>query len=87
MKDVIRLGDSTSHGGQVIAASGTVLVHGLAVARQGDPCTCPVNGHAPCVIVEGDPLVLDGGKPVAFGGHKTSCGATLIPSTPTSGRI
>jgi uncharacterized Zn-binding protein involved in type VI secretion len=87
MKGVIRLGDSTSHGGKVTAASGTSFVHGIPVARQGDKCTCPVNGHTSCVIIEGDPLVLDGGKPVAFEGHKTSCGATLIPSAPTSGRV
>jgi uncharacterized Zn-binding protein involved in type VI secretion len=84
MKGVIRLGDATSHGGKVIAASGVVVVQGIPVARQGDGCVCPVNGHSACVIVEGDPMILDGGKPVAFEGHKTSCGATLISSIPTS---
>ncbi|MCS0610123.1 PAAR domain-containing protein [Massilia solisilvae] len=87
MKGVIRVGDSTSHGGKVVAASSAVAVHGVAVARQGDACTCPVNGHSSCVITEGDPTVLDDGKPVAFEGHKTSCGATLISSIPTSGRV
>jgi uncharacterized Zn-binding protein involved in type VI secretion len=87
MKNVIRLGDSTSHGGKVIAASGTSFVNGIAVARQGDACICPVSGHSPCVIVEGDPMVLVGGIPVAFQGHKTSCGATLISSVQTSGKV
>lgn len=87
MKNVIRLGDPTSHGGKVIAASGTALVHGIAVARKGDPCICPVKGHTLCVIIEGDPMVLLGGIPVAFQGHKTSCGATLISSAPTSGKV
>ena len=86
MKAVIRLGDSTSHGGKVIAASGSAFVHGIAVARKGDACVCPLNGHSPCVIAEGDPMVLLGGVPVAFQGHKTSCGATLMSSAPTSGR-
>lgn len=84
MKAVIRLGDVTSHGGKVIAASGSVFVNGLAVARQGDACSCPIQGHGPCVIAEADPEVLDGGKPVAFHGNKTSCGAVLIASTPFS---
>lgn len=84
MKGVIRLGDATSHGGKVIAASGFSLVHGIPVARQGDACICPLKGHVSCVIAEGEPLVLDGGKPVAFQGHKTSCGATLISSVQTS---
>lgn len=87
MKNVIRLGDLTSHGGKVLAASMTASVHGIAVARKGDICSCPINGHSPCVIVEGDPMVLDGGMPVAFQGHKTSCGATLISSAPTSGKL
>lgn len=87
MKGVIRLGDMTSHGGKVVAASGTSSVNGIAVARQGDTCICPISGHSPCVIVEGDPLVLVGGIPVAFHGHKTSCGATLISSVLTSGKV
>jgi uncharacterized Zn-binding protein involved in type VI secretion len=87
MKGVVRLGDSTTHGGKVIAASGTSFVHGIAVARQGDACSCPVIGHSSCVIAEGDPSVIDGGKPVAFEGNKTSCGATLISSSSTSGKV
>ena len=86
MKGVIRLGDATSHGGKVIAASGTTSVNGVAVARKGDKCICPIAGHAACVIAQGDPLVLDRGLPVAFDGHKTSCGATLASSIPTSGK-
>jgi len=87
MKNVIRLGDVTSHGGKVVTASGTVSVHGVKVARKGDLCSCPISGHIPCVIVEGDPMVLVGGIAVAFQGHKTSCGATLISSAPTSGKV
>ncbi len=86
MKGVIRLGDATSHGGKVITASSMVSVDNTAVARKGDACTCPIQGHAGCVIAEGDPLVLDGGLPVAFHGHKTSCGATLIASTTSAGK-
>lgn len=87
MKGVVRLGDATSHGGKVSAASDSSFVNGIAVARQGDPCTCPISGHSSCVIVEGDSMVLDNGKPVAFHGHKVSCGATLISSITTSGKV
>lgn len=87
MKGVIRLNDLTSHGGKVIAASGTSFLNGIPVARQGDACICPIKGHVSCVIAEGDPLVLNGGKPVAFQGHKTSCGATLISSALTSVKV
>lgn len=87
MKGVVRLGDLTSHGGKVIAASGTSRVHGIPVARQGDACICPIKGHVSCIVAEGDPMVLSGGKPVAFQGHKTSCGATLFSSAPTSVKV
>lgn len=87
MKGVIRLGDATSHGGKVIAASGMARVHGITVARQGDACRCPIKGHSPCVIAEGDPAVLLDGVPVAFEGHKTSCGATLVSSAARSVKV
>jgi len=85
-KGVIRLGDPHSHGGKVVKASGHSLVMGRAVACVGDECTCPVPGHNGCVIVEGDPAVTLDGIPVAFDGHKTSCGAALISTVVTTGR-
>jgi uncharacterized Zn-binding protein involved in type VI secretion len=86
MKGVIRLNDPTSHGGMVTAAAPNSKVMGVAVARQGDRCVCPIRGHEVCFIAQGDPNVLIDGVPVAFEGHKTTCGATLISTMPTSGR-
>jgi uncharacterized Zn-binding protein involved in type VI secretion len=80
MKHVIRLGDSTSHGGAVVSAAGNFNIMGKQVARLGDKCTCPQRGHDNCVIVEGDPNWSIDGIPVALEGHKTSCGAVLISS-------
>ncbi len=81
MKGIIRLGDSTSHGGTVSSASGRMKVDGKPVALLGDSCSCPIPGHGSPTIVEGDPDFALDGKPVAFEGHKISCGATLIPTT------
>jgi uncharacterized Zn-binding protein involved in type VI secretion len=86
MRGVIRLNDPTSHGGKVLAAAPNSTVMGVAVARKGDSCSCPQRGHDNCVIAEGDPKVLIDGVPVAFDGHKTSCGAVLMTTIPTSGR-
>jgi uncharacterized Zn-binding protein involved in type VI secretion len=86
MKGVIRLNDPTSHGGKVMAAAPHSTVLGKAVARKGDKCSCPMPGHGTCVIAEGDPNVLIDGVPVAFHGHRTSCGATLISTVSDSGR-
>jgi len=45
MPNIIVLGDQTSHGGVVCAASGNFTVHGKHVARLGDACSCPINGQ------------------------------------------
>ena len=38
MKRVIRLGDPTDHGGQVLTGYAPYLIHGKPVARIGDKC-------------------------------------------------
>lgn len=87
MRNVIRLGDATSHGGSVIAVAAThYRVGGIPVARVGDRCTCPLKGHDNCTIVEGDASVTVDGVPIAFDGHKTSCGAALLASTRDFGK-
>ena len=82
MRRVIRLGDPTSHGGNVVSATSHYRIMGIQVARVGDSCTCPIPGHSGCTIVEGDPTHRIDGIPVAYEGHKTSCGAALIPTVP-----
>ncbi|KWE50346.1 PAAR domain-containing protein [Burkholderia sp. MSMB2157WGS] len=86
MRGIIRVGDATSHGGQVVTGSAVSEVMGRPVARLGDTCVCPIAAHQACFIAEGDPQVIVDGKPAAFDGHKTSCGATLISSLASSGR-
>jgi len=85
MRRVIRLNDPTSHGGKVIAAAPNTTAMGVPVARKGDRCFCPLKGHEACFIAEGDPNVLIDGVPVAFEGHATNCGATLMSTVPKSG--
>lgn len=86
MKRVIRLGDPTSHGGQVVSAASTTTLFGKQVALLGDKVTCPQQGHVNCTIVEGDGSWLVGCKPVALEGHKVSCGAALISTMPEVGK-
>ena len=82
MANVIRLGDRTSHGGKVVSVTAThVTVDGIAVARVGDVCSCPMRGHDNCTVAEGDPHHVIDGVAVAYEGHKTTCGATLVAST------
>lgn len=80
MRKVICVGDDTSHGGKVISSSAPhFTVEGKAVACIGDKCTCSVPNHGGvCTIIEGDSKHTIDGRPVAYEGHKTSCGATLM---------
>lgn len=81
MRNVIRLGDPHSHGGRVISTKAThFTVDGIPVAIVGDICTCPIPGHDGCTIAEGDPKHTIDGIRVAYHGHKTTCGAALIPT-------
>ncbi|WP_175691741.1 PAAR domain-containing protein [Burkholderia anthina] len=85
MRGIIRAGDLHTHGGRVESGAETSKVMGHAVARVGDPCSCPI--HGACTIDEGDAAFTVEGKAAAFDGHKTSCGATLIASLAHSGRV
>ena len=51
-------------------------VGGVAVACVGDKCICPIHGQGS--IIEGESRHTIDGNPVAYEGHKTSCGATLM---------
>ncbi|MBN3846981.1 MULTISPECIES: PAAR domain-containing protein [Burkholderiaceae] len=74
----IREGDTTSHGGKVLACTSTNIVHGKPLALLGDMVSCPkCGGVFPIVTVK--PLGMTfGGRPVASEGDKTACGASLI---------
>ena len=81
---IVRLGDSTSHGGKVIYASNTHLIKGIGIARVGDKITCPITGHGINSIMEGASTYLIGGRMVALHGHRCACGCTLISSLKTA---
>lgn len=76
MPNVIRLGDPTSHGGNVVNVSAMwFTVDSIAVARVGDKCSCPIHGNG--IVKEGNPHHTVDGVAVAYANHQTSCGAQL----------
>ncbi|PAJ83937.1 PAAR domain-containing protein [Burkholderia ubonensis] len=88
----IREGDTTSHGGRVLACDPTNTVDGKALALLGTMVSCPkCGGIFPIVNVKRELNMTFGGVPVASDGDMTACGATLIASqntataSPTSG--
>jgi uncharacterized Zn-binding protein involved in type VI secretion len=76
-KEVVVLGDTTTHGGKVITGSENHSYMDIPVARVGDMVECPkCKGVYP--IIEGALGTFDHGKPIARHGDKVACGATLI---------
>ncbi len=78
-RPVIRVGDKTSHGGEVLSGSTNFIVDGKQVARMGDQVSCP-QCKAPTVIGSASSTYITDGKGTARDGDKTACGATLIAS-------
>jgi len=83
----IRLGDSTTHGGQVISAWGQDspyphIAHDIPVACVGDKVTCPKCGGTHTIIA-GDTVAhrpKHMGRAIASTADYTTCGARLIAS-------
>lgn len=81
MKNIIRLGDATSHGGSVIQSFPQTNLNGKPIAGLGHLVACPLcKGVFP--IVEGSASYTVGGVAIALEGMSTACGATLIASGP-----
>lgn len=81
-KGVVLLGDKTTHGGQVISASATLIVQGKHVAIIGDKVICPIIGHGINSLIEGSAEWLSDGKPVVVDGCRSECGCRVISSAP-----
>ena len=70
-----RLGDTSTHGGQIVTASDDTICNGRGVARVQDILACPIHGPNP--IVTGSPDVICNGRPVARIGSVCQCGAVI----------
>lgn len=80
MPPVARLGDTGSHGGEIISASPNVTADGIEVARVGDIYACPIHGSNP--IVTGSATVFANASNVARLGDLTECGAAITSASP-----
>ena len=76
-REVIVLGDRTTHGGKVITACEGMLYNGIPVARVGDEVSCP-KCSGKHTIVTGSPIHSINGKATARNLDSVSCGALLI---------
>jgi len=78
-RGVIRLNDKTDHGGQVINASSSTIVMGVIAALQDDMTQCPRCKGKFAIKSDGAGAHHEG-KPYAYDGDMTECGAKLITS-------
>lgn len=73
-----RVGDTTAHGGVIVAGLPSVLINGAPAARVSDMHTCPaITGMVPHVggpiLAPGASTVLIGGLPAARSADLASC--------------
>lgn len=73
---IVRLGDSSTHGGAVISSASKWRCEGPLIARLGDMFNCPLHGINP--IASGSGKHICEGAPIARQGDVTACGASLI---------
>lgn len=78
-RGVIRLNDKTDHGGQVLSASSGTTVMGVVAALQDDMTHCPKCKGNFAIKPDGAGARHEG-KPYAYDGDVTECGARLITS-------
>jgi len=78
-RGVIRLNDKTDHGGKVISASSGTTVMGMTAALQDDMTHCPKCKGNFAIKPDGTGA-RHKGKPYAYDGDMTECGARLITS-------
>lgn len=81
-KGFVLLGDKTTHGGEVISASSTMIVNGKKVAVIGDDIICPLDGHDTNQIIEGSSQWSSDGKAIVVDGCRCECGCQVISSAP-----
>ncbi len=79
---VIRLGDTSTHGGAMITSASKTLYNGILCCRIGDILDCPIHGPNP--VVEGSAKQIVEGQPLARQGDHTACGAALISGQSSS---
>ena len=73
---IIRLTDTSNHGGAVITAATKWACMDRRIARRGDLLACPIHGVNP--IVQSSPKHRCEGERIAREGDMTECDAHLI---------
>lgn len=81
MRSIVRIGDSSDHGGTMVSAGGHFTVNGKLACVNGDLHICPIKGHG-TTSVSSSYSLSSSGKSVTLTGDKAGCGATLVQGSP-----
>lgn len=76
MAKIVRLGDTSDHGGVMISAGSTVLVNGIPMCVDQDMHRCPIKGHG-VTPVTGTASFRSGDKRGVKTGDIAGCGAVI----------
>lgn len=77
MTKISRLGDTSDHGGEIVATTGSILIDGKLVAVNGSIHHCTRLGHGDTPISASSSF-KDGGNSVVKVGDVAGCGAKII---------
>jgi len=83
MAQIVRLGDTSDHGGKMISASGHHTVNGITVCVSGDIHSCPIKDHNDTGVIGGGGY-FSSGKRVIRTGDVAGCGATITSGSPNT---
>lgn len=80
MSKLIRLGDSSDHGGTMVTASGKFKSGGVQACLDGDLHQCGNSDHGTTPVTSTATAKSDG-KGILRGGDRAGCGALLSSSS------
>ena len=86
-KKVVRLGDTSDHGGSMISAGGHFRTDGKTVCVDGDIHHCPIKGHGNTPVSATTITTRTGGKGILRVGDIAGCGAKIISGSPKMGSV
>lgn len=80
MEKLVRVGDTSDHGGVMISASGRFDIDGREGCVDGDRHQCPIQGHGTTPVRSSTVNNADG-KGILRTGDVAGCGARIITGT------
>lgn len=83
MGKIVRLGDTSDHGGVMISAGSTVRVNGIPMCVDQDMHSCPIKDHGITPVTGGAGYRSNGRRGVKTG-DVAGCGAVIVTGSEDS---